>query len=678
MSIGRPSIAVAAAVPDVEPLGSPLQDVLLIGGTVADGPDGAPVLWSASSGEPARLNAVDPATGKTQLSQPLAGSPGSYAVVAAPDGTVYVGAYDSGLLYRRRPGPDSAIENLGRPLPSEGYIWRLAVDDDGRVFGGTYPGGRVFGFDPSANQVRDYGQLLPGLRYVRSIAVWGPFIYAGSEPDAHVIQIHKESGEQRELALPDPLGDGVGVTTYDLNAYQGRLYARFGSALNGRLGVYDISAEKWTDLVDGVAGLDVSPPGRHGEVYFTRNSVLTRYQPRTRELTPVDLFVPGRVANNRGIGWCDLNRRDWPGNSVVGLLWRGDLFRHNPISGRSETITTDIPGEPIPISALHAGADGSIYAGGFLNGGLAVVDPDTGASAFNRFAQIESIRAIGNYVWVGAYPDSRLYRYDPTLPWSSPEYDPGEPGAVDNPAKIVDLKEHHQVRARAMTDAGTHVAYGTMPGDTTLGGALVIVNKTTLESVVHRPVVTDQSVVSLTYANDLIIGGTSIHGGYSVPAPTQTEAKLFGWEVSGTSPAFELVPVPGKDAIPALVAAPDGLLWGLTDGQLFAFDIAARQVVERLQLAADTGTTAGELHITNDGGLMYALVQGRLLFEIDLATRTNRLLLDQRAQQLAVHADGRLFMSDDAVLYRVSGVVTASATEALVRLFKYAVATASG
>jgi hypothetical protein len=649
----RPGIAVAVA-PGVDSLGSPLKDVLLIGGTVAPGPDGRPVLWSASTGEPARLNAVDPATGRTLLSQPLDGSPGAYAVVAAPDGTIYVGAYDSGRLYRRPPGPDSAVEDLGRPLPSEDYIWRLAVDDEGRVFGGTYTGGRVFGYDPSTGEVRDYGQAVPGIRYVRSIAVRGRFVYAGTQPDAHVVEIDKDTGERRDLPLPEGIGDGVGITTYDLNAYAGRLYARFGGALDGRLGVYDICAGEWTDLVDGVAGLDVSPPGRRGEVYFTRDNQLTRYQPRTGELTPVEPNIPGRVANNRGIGWCHVHGRGWPGQTLVGLLWRGDLFRHNPITGRSDVIATDIPGEPVPIAALHAGAGGTLYAGGFLNGGVAVVDPDTGQSTFNRFAQTESIREIGSHVWIGTYPDSRLYRYDPALPWSSPEYDPGPPGSADNPVKVADLKEHHQVRARAMTDASTHMAYGTMPDATTLGGALVVVDKSTLGTTVHRPVVTDQSIVSLTHAGGMIVGGTSIHGGYTVPAPTQTEARLFGWAVSGDSPVFEVTPVPGAEAVPALVVDSGGLVWGLVDGQLFAFDVTGRQVAHRLRLAPDTGTTAGALDRAPAGDRIYALVQGHLLFEIDPAARTSRLVLDQPAQHLAVHPDGRLFLAEDTVVHRVS------------------------
>ncbi|MFE9957117.1 PQQ-binding-like beta-propeller repeat protein [Micromonospora sp. NPDC005299] len=643
----------AAAGVAVDPFGIPLRDVLLIGGTVAPGPTGKPVLWSAVSGEPARLAAIDPATGRTVSAQDLTGAPGSYAVAAAPDGTVYVGAYNTGDLYRRRPGPDSPVENLGRPLTSETYIWRIAVDDAGVVHGGTFPGARVFAYDPATGTTRDYGQVLPGAQYVRSLAVTADKIYAGTQPDAHLFEIDKVTGERRELPLPEGLGDGVGLTVYDLNVHDGRVYARFGSATNGRLGVYDIAGRRWTDLIDDVAGLDVSAPGPGGLVYFTRAGRLTGYHPGKRTFTDTPLVFPGRVVNNRGIGWVTLRDRDWPGRTLVGLLWRGDMFRWNPVTGRADVVQTDVPGGPIPIAALHVGPTGTVWVGGYLNGGLARVDPDTGMSTFQRFAQVESVLESGDRVWLGAYPDSRLYRYDPAAPWHSSEYSPGLPGSADNPAKLLDLKSADQVRARALTDAGDKVAYGTMP-NTTLGGVLAIVDKATGASRVHRPVVTDQSIVSLAHVNGLLVGGTSISGGYSVPPPTQTEATLFGWDVAGDIKMFEFVPVPGATAIPALTLDRTGLLWGLAGGQLFAVDLDTHSVVQRLQLAPGVADSRGKLGYDAPRHLLYVLVRGEQVVQVDLATGATRQLLKQPAEFLAVHPDGRLFLGDGEHLYRVT------------------------
>lgn len=651
---GAAAAAPVASAATVDPLGIPLRDVLLIGGAVGKGPDGRQVLWSAASGEPAHLVAIDPATGHAVSTQDLVGAPGSYAVAVTPDDTVYVGAYGSGQLYRRRPGPDSAVENLGRPLPTETYIWRLAVDDDGVLYAGTYPGGKVFSYDPASGAVRDYGQLLPGLQYVRSTAVWGSKIYAGTQPDAYLCEIDKSSGEQREIPLPDGIGDPHGVSVYDLNCHQGRLYARFGAAIDGRLGVYDIGTRRWTALIDNVAGLDVSAPGKNGIVYLTRGGHLVGFDPRTGELHDTGLFFPGRVVNNRGIGWVDLDDPQWPGQTLVGLLWRGEIFRYNPNTGRTDVRQTDVTGEPIPIAAIHAGASGRLYVGGYLNGGMATVDPDTGAPTFRRFAQVESIREIGDTVYLGAYPDSRLYRYDPSQAWSSPEYAPGPPGTPDNPVKLVDLKPEDQVRARAMTDAGAHLAYGTMP-HATLGGVLVVLDKATDQYTTHLQVVTDQSIVSLTYAGGLIIGGTSIHGGYAVPEPTQTEARLFGWDPAGGK-VFEVPAVAGAEAIPALVTDSVGTVWGLSNGQLFAFDVASRAVTARIQLTADTssGRTVGQLSHDAPRNLLYAQVQNRFLYRVDLATRTAALVVEQPGGLLAVHPDGRVFLSNVENLYRVT------------------------
>ncbi|MDX6283465.1 MAG: hypothetical protein QOH03_4536, partial [Kribbellaceae bacterium] len=64
--------------PTVVPLGVPLSDVLLIGGTVAPGPDaGKAAIWNVSTATPAYLNAVDPATGASLISAALPGASGS-------------------------------------------------------------------------------------------------------------------------------------------------------------------------------------------------------------------------------------------------------------------------------------------------------------------------------------------------------------------------------------------------------------------------------------------------------------------------------------------------------------------------------------------------------------------------------------------------------------------------
>ncbi|WP_163506389.1 hypothetical protein [Fodinicola acaciae] len=642
-TLAAAALPAPAAAATVTELGIPLSDVLLIGGAIGPGPEGRPVMWSAASGEPAHLVSIDPKTGKTLTYQALEGAPGSYAVAVGPDGTVWVGAYGTGQLYRRKPGRNSPVENLGLPLPAETYIWRLVVDSCGVVFGCTYPNAKVFACHPDGT-VRDYGTILPGFSYARSITEYGSKIYAGTQPDPHLIEIDKVTGAKRELPLP--AGVSAGQTVYDLNAYDGRVYARFGVAITGRLGIWDIRGQKWGPLLDNVAGLDVSAPGPGGLVYYTRNSELTALKPATGKETGTGLTFAGRVVNNRGIGWVDLRDRDWPGPTLIGLLWRGEMFRYNPRTRKSDVRLTDVPGEPIPLASLSVGATGRLWAGGYLNGGLAQVDPSTGKPSFNRFAQTESVLDLGTTIWLGTYPDSRFYRYDPALSWNSMEYSPGS--GPENPVKVVDLKDIDQVRARASVDAGDHVAYGTMP-NTTLGGALVIVDKASSASRVHRPVVTDQSIVALAYASGQIIGGTSVYGGYSVPAPTQSEAKIFGFDLAADAKTFE-VTVPGAKAVDGLVSAA-GEIWGLAGGKLFAFDVPTRTVTRQVTVPSGTGRLA--YHAGSDS---FYVLAANTLVRVARSTLAVTTVVQRTAQFLAVHQDGRVFLGDNATLYRVDAI----------------------
>ncbi|MGP4027082.1 hypothetical protein [Actinomadura sp. 3N407] len=636
--------------PAVVPLGTPLSDVLLIGGTVAPGPNGRPALWNVSTGKPAHLNAVDPVTGARLVTAPLPGAEGGWAVTAAPDGSVYVGTYHDGRLYRWRPGSGDTVEDLGRPLADQPFIWRLTADPDGNVYGGTSPGGRVFRYDPRTGDVRDYGRPVPGQGYVKSIAYANGKVYTGSYAQAHIAELDVETGAARELPAPPGLGDIDNKQVYDINERGGRLYVRIGSAFPSPMFVYDLTAGQWVDQIPDAHGLDVAPAGDEGEVYLIQKSELKRYDPRTRQLADTGLTFTGRVQNARSIGWAELGLPDYPGRSVVGTLWRGEMFRYNPQTGKSAILPTDVRREPIEILSL-AGGRTSVYAGGFLNGGLSVVDPDSGEAAFHRFSQVESImETSAGKVWIGAYPDARLYSYDPALPWSSPEYSPGPPAAADNPRLEVNLKPHVQMRARALAEVGGKIAVGTVPEGDRLGGALVLHDPRSEESQVVRNVVQDQSVFGLAAHRGVVYGGTSITGGLSTTPPTRKEGTVFAWDVARGRKLWETVPVPGAGTVSSVIIGPDRKLWGIAGGTVFAVDPRRGTVVRRLALGS--GTAGGDL--VRAGRVLYAGLDGDKIFRIDpRSPRSPAPLVEHRHRRLAVGDDGRLFFSDGADLYRV-------------------------
>ncbi|WP_143590333.1 PQQ-binding-like beta-propeller repeat protein [Thermoactinospora rubra] len=641
--------ATGAEAPAIQDLGVPLQDVLLIGGVVAPGPGGRTVLWGASSGSPAHLNAVDPATGAEVARYDLPGAGGSWAVDATPDGSVYAGTYGDGRLYRWTP---EGVRDLGRPLASENFIWSVAAGEGATVYGGTSPGGRLFAYDP-ATGVRDYGRLSASHAYVRSVSFHQGKVYAGTEAPATVFEVDAATGEAAKLPAPDGL-DPAGKWAYDVNAVDGFLYVRYGGASPGPLHVWDIAARRWVDRLDDAHGLDVSPPDDQGRIYFVKAGELVRYDPRSRTMTPTGLPVTGRVANTRGIGWAELGLPDYPGKSVVGLLWRGLMFRYNPQTGAKSFVQTGVRGEPIDITALAEGPDGRVYAGGFLNGGFAAIDAGTGErEMFRTFSQSEDMTSHDGKLYIGAYPEARVYAYDPTLPWHSPEYSPSpEPGPVPNPARLVDFAADKQIRPRAMVSAGRYLAVGTMPDLGHLGGVLAVWDPVT-GTLKHaqRNVVKDQSIVSLAYRDGVLYGGTSVYSGQSATPPTQTEARLFAWSIAEDRLLWEIVPAPGKPAIPALTFDDRGRLWGIAGGEVFGVDLGARKPVARVRLS-DSRSASGQLAFNPKDRLLYGAHAGESVFSLDPRTRRHAFLKQGPVHQLAVHGSGDVYFAEGPRLYR--------------------------
>ncbi|WP_431911551.1 hypothetical protein [Nonomuraea jabiensis] len=649
--LGAAAPAVAAA-PRVEDLGVPLEDVLLIGGVVAPGPGGRTVLWGASSGTPAHLNAVDPATGAEVARYDLPGAGGSWAVEATPDGSVYAGTYGDGRLYRWT--DQGGVEDLGRPLPSENFIWSVAAGEGATVYGGTSPGGRLFAYDP-ATGVRDYGKLSPAHAYVRSVSYADGKIYAGTEAPAAVFEIDAASGTSRQLPTPDGL-DPAGKWAYDVNVAGGFLYVRYGGASPGPMHVWDIAAGKWTGALDAVHGLDVSPPAADGAVYLVKSGELVRYDPRTQATTPTGLPFTGRVANTRGIGWAELGLPDYPGKSVVGLLWRGLMFRYNPQTGAKSFVQTAVRGEPIDVTALAEGPDHRMYAGGFLNGGFAALDPATGKrTEFHTFSQSEDMIAHDGRLYIGAYPEARVYAYDPALPWNSTEYSPSpEPGPAPNPARLFDFAADKQIRPRALVSAGRYLAAGTMPDLGHLGGVLAVWDpRTGTLKHAQRNVIQDQSIVSLAYRDGVLYGGTSIYSGQSATPPTQPEAKLFAWSVKENRLLWEIVPAPGKPAVPALTFDDRGRLWGIAGGEVFAVSTTARKVVSRVTLS-DSKSAGGQLAYNRRDRTLYGAHAGQDVFSLDPRTGRHAVLRQGPVLQLAVHGSGDVYFAEGPRLFRLT------------------------
>ncbi|WP_328415031.1 hypothetical protein OG470_22065 [Micromonospora sp. NBC_00389] len=555
----------ARAAPVTEVLvGTPHHNVAIYGATFGSTAAGD-YAYAVARGTTGELSVVDTRTAEVIRTMPLPGAGGSWGGTVMPDGTAYIGA-DS-KLFRYRPGADQ-VEDLGSPAPGETATWRLA-NDGRRVFVGTFPNGKIYSVDHRSGTVRDYGQVWPGEQYVRSLGVANGKVYAGLGTVARIVEVDVESGDRREIPLPEQYRAEQFV--YDLDVHQQTLFARLTNS--NRLLVHDLRTGEWVADLGTSPGLNVSPPDAKKNVYFgSTGGRLMAYNRNNRTVTPTGFTGFGTA---RGFGWTHLDADGWPGRTLVTISLGGMLSYFNPQTGAHKVVSSGVQGLPAQLQTVVAGPDGKIWSSAYPSGGITSYDPATGTFTENPTAlgQAEGLHSYRGLIYAGVYPGANLFELDPARPVVR----------GSNPRQFGSLSSAHQDRPFAITGLGDRIAFGTIPEYGQLGGALAIADPDTGAQQVHRDVVPDQSVTALATVGELVLGGSGVWGGLGA-VPTQTEAKLFLWDPATSTKVWEGVPVPGAKAITRLIVGADGHVWGATAGTLFEFDPVDRKVLRTVEV----------------------------------------------------------------------------------------------
>ena len=615
-------------------IGEPIRG-MAVWASAYGGDPGKERIYAVSCGAPCMLHVIDPFQAVGEGSFPLEGSDHCWGVVYAPSG-VYIGG--SGILYRYT--RERGVENLGEIIPGETYTWRLAVDRAGNIYGGCYPGGKAFQYDPRTGRFRDYGVIVPGEQYVRSMEAWEDKLYIGMGTQApHLIELDPVTGDKAELTLPDEVGGEQLV--YDLNIVSGKLFARL--TPSNRLFVYDLARGEWADRIEGCSGLSVSRPDANGNVYFVKDDRLCRYDPETKSLAFTSLAMPEPAGD---YGWLDGHPLNPSGRCLVGVHRDGSYWVYDPEGDRHGTYEPELPGQPVILQSIAAGPEGSMFVGGYFAGGLGKIDAETGriASSFAGIGQSEGLIAGRGRLYIGVYPKANIFEYDPSRPWRTGE----------NPKMLFSLREEEQDRPFVFAWAGRMLAIGTVPGYGRHGGAVTLYDPESGIVEVYRHLLPEQSVVSLLCRDRLLFAGGSVWGGLGV-APARDEASLLVWDWERRETVWTGVPVPGEKAISGLAADDEGMLWGLTGGLLFKFDPREKRTLATVSLF-DAGWP-GKTHFWRGGnellwrdGRLYGVSMNRLFAYDPEADRAE--VLDEGVRLLAEDRYGSLYYAKGTVLHR--------------------------
>jgi streptogramin lyase len=622
------SFAATAFAEQFTDLGVQITSSTLIGTTISNG-----VVYSVMRGHPAKLLAIDLKTAQVIQSLPLPGADGAWNACTASDGSIYVGTDANGHLYRYVAG-EKQVKDLGNPPQGQTWIWDVTAGKDGEVFGGTYPGGCVFRYSPKDGfSDVSHGSVVPGESYARCVAADSQrgMVYAGIGSHAHLVAINVKTGEKREM-LPKEYADQEFV--YGLDRF-GKFLVALLTRANKSL-VFDLDQDKLIGVIPGMGGqqISIASPEDPATIYYVFDGKLMRvkldHPEKPEKLCP--------CPNAIGFTWSEGKLVGWAGNS--------GLFRFDPKTGELTKTAVNVPAEPTDIQSIALGPDGRIWTGGYLSGGNAAFDPATGKSEqYKGLSQAEDMTVLGKTIYFGLYPGAKLSCYDTTKPWDG----------KTNPRRFGDLGPENQSRPMAMlgVEKLNKVFIGTIPEYGQLGGVLAVYDPTTDKLAVHHDVVPKQSITSLVFANDLIVGGSSIWGGLG-QKPEATEAKLFIWDPATDKKLLETVPVPGAKAITGLFVGPDKNVWGMAEGTLFVFNPIERKIVSSQEILP---IHYGEKNIwrdaffeTHPSGAIYGTMGDRL-FKLDPATQRVTILREHGANMLAMDRAGKLYFRDGTHLW---------------------------
>ncbi len=467
--------------------------------------------------------AIDPKTGQHQAYRsPLASEYGAWAMVAGPDGNIYVGTLPSAHILQLNPRTGQFVD-LGRPSSTEEYIWRLAVGADKKLYGCTYPQAKLVRFDPATKELSDLGRMNLREQYAQSVAASDDgFIYVGiGTQKAHVVAYEIATGQHRDV-LPEKID--VTTTAGVHRGDDGKIYAGVGD--------HYFRLERWE--AKPIAAAEV-----HSEV------------------------VPNRLKDGR---------------TIVGTA-NSELQVHDPKTNSDAKLPFVYKGQPIAIFRLGMGPDGMLYGSTAMPIHFLRVEPRNGELTYlGRLGggEVYSFLNYGEKLLCAAYSgNAPLMVYDPRMPFAL------EASEKSNPKMVSYERQIPSWRPKAMiASAKGDIYLGSVAGYGYLGGPLTKWNSSTGQVEGFPHTVQDQSVVTLCEANGLIVGGTTVIGGGG-SHPTQKEAKLFLWDPVAKRKVFETVPVAGAKEIGDLITAPNGKVLGIAEGTLFVFDPEQRQVVHR-------------------------------------------------------------------------------------------------
>ncbi|MFA5857830.1 MAG: hypothetical protein WC955_02070 [Elusimicrobiota bacterium] len=523
------------------------------------------------------------------------------------DRKVYIGSTFDATFFRLDPfNLDKGIELLGQMEKGETYSWNMTVGLDGKVYAGTYPGCKLFAYDPAAGKVLKLGKMSGNNKYCRTLAVGkNGKIYCGLGCDEQDVVVYNPVDGSTKSVIISGLKK-PGFATVGNNA-DGEVYTN----VNGKSYIIDDN----DNLVE--------------KKYST-----ARYT----------VHFPNTFAD---------------GSILLGVNLEGKYTIKDSSTGVKTTGKFEYSSDGVLVFALVEGPDKNIYGSTFLPLSIFKYDTKSGKNEFlgvHGGGEVYSFVTYKNKIIESVYPQGRIFSYDLDKPWN-----PNGDAAISpstNPKTIVSLGSpfmrpmctiivDNMVYIAGITDYGYHQ-----------GGIAVIDAETEKLVAKYEGVISSQSVSVITYdpATKLIFGGSSIHIGNRKPIASAATMFAFNpvtgkveYEFSPTTSTYTGVQFIAtlKPGIVAIILSLDGK-W-----QLFVYDTVKKEFIAK-NIVTPLKKTPVRFYNTAKNGMVYSNT-GRELYTINPQTYEVKVIKSVEEGNISTNAvlsGGYLYYGVDQMLYR--------------------------
>lgn len=615
-----------------ENLGAQIQNTIAITGATGYAPDGTALMYVMLQGQPAKLVVIDILQNKVWDQKIIPNATIAWAMTVDDSQNVWIGGTPDGHLYQYKPNTKT-LSDIGKATAKGTTIHDLEYVKSGVVFGSTSTDGSIFRYE-AGKGFTDLGQVLSGKTHARSLAYneQTNTLFAGVGAKAQLVAWNLTTNQKKSI-LPEKYQGETSV--YDLDEEHGLLFAKLEPSK--KILVFDSETFEFKKELPA-SSRGVSPASPEAEsVYYSHGYALQKYNLQTGQTTQIPGTLKGTEAVSLDI--MDLHSKDYPGSSVVGLLGNsGTFLLYNPETSRLQVNRLNLPAQSIPIYNVEKGPNGQIISNGFVSGQVSAYDPLTKATnQLVKVGQAESMVTFNEKLYLGVYPGANLYEFNPSNTAANLFF------AVGN--------GQDRIVAMAVDKTTNNLFMGTHPKNGEVGGALGIYNTVTKSKTIRRNLVSNQSVVSLVTSNGYVYGGTSIFSN-SKSEGTLTAA-FFRLNANSPNGKIETISLPltKPRMIHSLVAASNGVIWGLSDGNLFAYDPKTKST----KTINITPTTSGRFKngnlVIGKDGMIYGTVENKL-FLVNPTTMKKTIYPGVTASDINMDDSGVVYFTEGANLWR--------------------------